>query len=109
MAKSYISKGSINSVHERVLEIHGHLTCEICGRAYKLEIAHKVAKGMGGRHNEAAKLIDHPDNLMLLCYWCHRRLSHHESPPNDGIHGCDGCPISHFCEKLAVNVGLRNE
>jgi hypothetical protein len=42
------------------------IPCEICGGSAN-QVHHIEARGMGG-----SKLKDYPDNLLFLCYECHR-------------------------------------
>lgn len=45
--------------------------CADCGGTYNLQIHHVKSKGMGGVHGKAALVADAPDNLVLICQYCH--------------------------------------
>jgi hypothetical protein len=98
----YIPKETIRTVRERSQD-----RCELCGRNRWLEMAHIVAKGMGGRHNEAEVENNSPDNILHLCTLCHRAVSHGEKYIIDG-HSCDTCPIrGQMCIDRATALGIE--
>lgn len=112
MSSRYISEQSVRAVHARVeRRFAGELRCEICQRCVgiiPMEIAHKISKGMGGRHNAAAGLIDDPDNLLYLCVLCHRVLGHNEGNSTYGIISCATCRVHGRCVEYAEDLGLRD-
>lgn len=45
--------------------------CEECGTPYNLQFSHKEHRKMGGRKGKMKAIIDHEDNILLLCAYHH--------------------------------------
>lgn len=54
-----------------VFERDGH-ECVHCGTNYGLTIQHRANRGAGG-----SKLLDGPENLVVMCAWSNQRLESH--------------------------------